>query len=409
MLSCGVPAELIVDAAEVAAIAGAITKSSLAAFDLEFLAQDRLVPTLCLVQVAWQAEHVRLDDAPAKIVAERPHTALIDPLAVDVRPIFEALAAHPHVVAHAPRQDLGLIATRFGIAMPAIADTQIMAAFAGLGDQIGFAPLANELLGLSLGKELQWTDWGQRPLSDAQLAYAESDVLHLPALYSILRDRLGRRLPWALEESSVVAADAVEAANVTPETAWRNVSTRGMDRAALAAIIELAAWRQRTATELDRPLGQVLNEKVLIDLARTRPSDANGVRAIKGLSPLAKQRTEELATAIANAKPDAVTERAANKGAPSLRAQRWSEILLAIVHLVAEQSRVAGRLLATRSDAEAFARAVDEGGLAAAATLPALSTWRREVLGTAWTAWLSGSQVLVGDLDAVTGVRLEPR
>ncbi|MFN0246175.1 MAG: ribonuclease D [Kofleriaceae bacterium] len=403
------PIALIDDAGEVAAIAAAVARSPLVAFDLEFLAQDRLIPTLCVVQVAWLDEHVRLDVAAGAFVAAEVHTALVDPLVVDVGPLLAALAAHPLVVAHAPRQDLGLVATRFGLAIPQIADTQVMAAFAGIGDQVGFASLANDLLGLSLGKELQWTDWGQRPLSDAQLVYAESDVLHLPALYAILRDRLGRRLAWALAESSQVAADAVAASQVTPETAWRQVNARGLDAPAMAALIELSTWRHRTAITLDRPLGQVLNEKLLVDLARQRPRDGGGVRALKGLSSIAKSRADEIVAAIAGANPAAVPPRLASKGSPSIRAQRWAEILLAIVQVVAEKSGVAARLLATRSDAEEFARAVDEGGVAAAEALPALATWRREVIGETWVAWLSGKILLAGDASAPSGVRLDEK
>lgn len=400
------PAALIDDADAVAAVAAAVRESPLAAFDLEFLAQDRLVPTLCVVQVSWLDKHVPLDAPAAAIVAAKPHTALVDPLVVDVRPLLTTLSEHPTIVAHAPRQDLGLIATRFGLAMPHIADTQVMAAFAGMGDQIGFASLANELLGLSLGKELQWTDWAQRPLTDAQLVYAEADVAHLPALFALLRERLGRRLPWALAESSGVSDDALAASRVTPDTAWRQVNTRGMDAAAVAALVELAAWRHHTAIALDRPLGQVLNEKLLLELARSRPRDVGGVRALKGLSPIAKTRTEEIIAALAAAKPDAVPERVAHRTAPSIRAQRWAEILLSIVQVVAERTGVAGRLLATRSDAEEFARTVDENGVAAAEALPALSTWRREVIGETWLAWLGGRIVLAGDATATSGVRL---
>ncbi|HEU4731570.1 MAG TPA: hypothetical protein VFT22_26930, partial [Kofleriaceae bacterium] len=246
------------DADAVAAIIAAIGAAPLVAFDLEFLAQDRLVPTLCLVQVAW-LEHVPLDAPAGAIVATPPVVRLVDPLAVDVAPLIRALAAHPCVIAHAPRQDLAILATRFGVTMPAILDTQVMAAFAGLGDQIGFAGLANELLGLTLGKEQQWTNWAARPLSAAQLAYADADVRHLPAIYARLAARLGARLAWARVESAVVAAEAASAGRVTPETAWQHVSgLRGLDAPTLAAVIELAAWRQRVCIELDRPLGQVL-------------------------------------------------------------------------------------------------------------------------------------------------------
>ena len=56
-------------------------------------------------------------------------------------------------------------------------------------------------------------------------------------------------------------------------------------------------------------------------------------------------------------------------------------MLLAIVQVVADGTGVAARLLATRADAEEFARVVDERGLRRRRALPALASWRREVLG----------------------------
>lgn len=396
------------DANAVAAIIAAIGAAPLVAFDLEFLSQDRLVPTLCLVQVAW-LEHVRLDAPAAAIVAAPPQVRLVDPLAVDVGPLIRALAAHPRVVAHAPRQDLALLTSRFDLELPHVIDTQVMAAFAGIGDQVGFATLANELLGLTLGKELQWTDWSQRPLSPAHVAYADADVRHLPAIYAKLADRLGERLGWAQAESAVIAADAAAAARITAETAWRQVSgLRGLDAQALGAVIALAAWRQRTCTALDRPLGQVLGDKLIIELARLRPTSASAVRGLKGMPGVARARADEIVEAIAAARPGEVPTIAAGRAA-SQRAQRWSEVLLAIVQLVADRSGVAARLLATRADAEELARAVDEHGIAAAEALPALQSWRRAVLGEQWLGWLTGTLVLVGDLQAPHGMQLVAR
>ncbi len=407
MLSCGVTV-LVGEPPQVAAIAAAIGKSSLATFDLEFLTQDRLVPALCLVQVSWLPEHLRLDASVEAIVSTPPELALIDPTTVDVRPLIEALAVHPCVVAHAARQDLGILASQFGIAMQAIIDTQVMAAFAGVGDQIGLAALANELLGLTLGKEQQWTDWAKRPLSAAQLAYAAADVRHLPAIYAVLAAKLGDRLAWARAESSAVAADALDAAMVTPETAWQAIGgLRGLDAPALAAVVELAAWRLRVALEVDKPLGWVLSEKTIVELARQRPEAPGAVRGIKGISHLARQRAEDIIQALASARPADVSPIRAGR-APSLRAQRWSESLLAITQLVADRIGVASRLLATRADAEEFARAVDEHGLDATQSLPANLTWRREVLGAAWSGWLGGTLALVGDLTGPSGLKLLP-
>jgi len=393
----------------VSAIAEAIAVSPLVAFDLEFLAQERLVPALCLVQVAWLPAHQRLDVPATAIVATPPEVALVDALAVDVAPLVASLAAHGRVIAHAARQDLALLAHRFGATLPGLVDTQVMAAFAGLGEQVGLAALANELLGLALSKEQQWTDWSQRPLSAAQLAYADADVRHLPAVYAKLAARLGERIDWVRAETAAVAADAIAAAQVTPESAWRHVGgLRGLDANALAAVIELAAWRQRVAVELDRPLGHVLPEKTLVDLARHRPATPEAVRSVKGVSAVARQRADAVLEALAAARPDAVATRMPTRS-PSLRAQRWSELLLAIVHVVADQLGMAARLLATRADAEEFARTVDERGLDAAEELPALATWRRDVIGELWTRWLTGELALVGDPNAPHGLALLPR
>ena len=408
---------------EVAEIAAAIARASLVAFDLEFVSRDRLVPVLCLLQLAWV--HDASDAGKGAI-------RLVDPLAVDVAPIVGALAAHPVVVAHAARQDLGLLAARFGTGMAGLVDTQLMAAFCGIGDQVGLATLADEVLGVALGKEQQWTDWAARPLSPAQLAYAEADVRHLPAIYAALAPRLGGRLAWVRAESAQVVVEAVAAASVTPETAWQHVAgARGLDPAGHAAMVELAAWRQRVAVELDRPLGQVLADKLLVELARHRPNAA-AVRQQKGLSPLARTRADAIAQAIARSgfagprsaaerrRGDEIatsgsrtkmsglrTERSGTRTSP--RAQRWADVLLALVQLVAEDTGIAPRLLATRADAEELARAVDDGGLAAAEPLPALASWRREVLGEVWKAWLSGQIALVGDPASPHGIRLVPR
>jgi ribonuclease D len=59
-------------------------------------------------------------------------------------------------------------------------------------DKHGLKELTKELLGRDLSKEQQSSDWGAPELSDAQLAYAASDVLHLHALKDKLDTMLAR-------------------------------------------------------------------------------------------------------------------------------------------------------------------------------------------------------------------------
>jgi ribonuclease D len=59
-------------------------------------------------------------------------------------------------------------------------------------DKHGLKDLVRELLGHDLSKQQQSSDWGAETLSDAQLAYAASDVLYLHALKERLESMLAR-------------------------------------------------------------------------------------------------------------------------------------------------------------------------------------------------------------------------
>src|SRR5882724_3588281 len=66
-------------------------------------------------------------------------------------------------------------------------------------DRHGLKDLVKELLGIELSKQQQSSDWGAAKLSDAQLSYAASDVLHLHGLKARLDQMLARedRVPLA--------------------------------------------------------------------------------------------------------------------------------------------------------------------------------------------------------------------
>jgi ribonuclease D len=59
-------------------------------------------------------------------------------------------------------------------------------------DRHGLKDIARELLGVEISKQQQSSDWGSETLSEAQLAYAASDVLHLHALREKLNAMLER-------------------------------------------------------------------------------------------------------------------------------------------------------------------------------------------------------------------------
>jgi ribonuclease D len=375
---------LVSDPSEVDSLAKALAGASEVGFDCEFLSQDRLVPQLCLLQLVFE-EH------------GAPQIAMVDCLAVDIRPLAEALAAHPHPIAHAPRQDLQLLATRFGVEMPQVFDLQTAAAFVGLGDQLGYAKLVAAMLGFELAKDLQWTDWARRPLSSAQLAYAAADVEHLLPLYRTLIARLGPRAAWAREESRRLAAVARQAADLHEDDAWETVSGAGaLPPRSLAVVVALAGWRLGMARQLDRPLGHVISDKVIVELARRPPKDVEALRR-RIESSAARDRVEELMALFLRAEDRDPPSRPARRGPLPRRAEGWVSGLLLIVELVSGQEQIAPRLLATRAEVEALARAFDARGELGISDHPLMNGWRRPLLGELCAGWLRGELAIVND------------
>ena len=84
---------------------------------------------------------------------------------------------------HFARFDLAVLHKHLGIMPFPVYCTKIASRIARTyTDKHGLKDLVRELLGIDLSKQQQLSDWGAEALSDAQVAYAASDVLHLHAL-----------------------------------------------------------------------------------------------------------------------------------------------------------------------------------------------------------------------------------
>jgi ribonuclease D len=94
---------------------------------------------------------------------------------------------------HFARFDLGMIANALGVMPGPVYCTRTASRLVRTyTDKHGLKDLARELLGIDMSKQQQLSDWGAEALSDAQLAYAASDVLHLHALKDKLDAMLAR-------------------------------------------------------------------------------------------------------------------------------------------------------------------------------------------------------------------------
>ncbi len=110
-------------------------------------------------------------------------------------PNLERLLAAPDVVKlfHFGRFDMAMLCQAFGVMAGPVYCTKIASKIARTyTDRHGLKDLTRELLGVEISKQQQSSDWGSEELTDAQLAYAASDVLHLHTLRQKLDAMLER-------------------------------------------------------------------------------------------------------------------------------------------------------------------------------------------------------------------------
>jgi ribonuclease D len=110
-------------------------------------------------------------------------------------PRLEKMLANPDVLKlfHFGRFDMATLCNAFGVIPAPVYCTKIASKIARTyTDRHGLKDLTRELLGVEISKQQQSSDWGAETLSEAQLAYAASDVLYLHALREKLDAMLAR-------------------------------------------------------------------------------------------------------------------------------------------------------------------------------------------------------------------------
>ena len=150
------------------------------AIDTETMGLDPMRDRLCVVQLSpgdGSAEVVQIAAGQKKV------------------PNIEKLLADTSIVKifHFARFDLAAMANAFGVMAGPVYCTKIASRLARTyTDKHGLKDLAREVLGVDLSKQQQSSDWGADALSDPQVSYAATDVLHLHALREKLDVMLAR-------------------------------------------------------------------------------------------------------------------------------------------------------------------------------------------------------------------------
>jgi ribonuclease D len=184
-------------------------------------------------------------------------------------------------VLHAGLQDIELLCGEFGhAAPPALFDTQVVWSLLGPEASVSLAFLQFRVLGVRSSKGYQADDWMRRPLPQAQLEYAASDIIHLPALERELRRRaceLGREhvIPDACRE--LLLPEPAGATLLSFESFRNAWQLDGPGQNALRALIE---WYNGLA-----PGELQLQSRTLLSIASRLPSNLRELSRIKGVSP----------------------------------------------------------------------------------------------------------------------------
>jgi ribonuclease D len=373
---------------DVAELAAAARASGRLGIDTEFMSEGRYRALLCLVQVA-------VDDG----AGEEPRIVLVDSLQdVDITPLAELLADPAiEIVLHAGRQDVAILRRTWQTEIHNIFDTQIAAGFVGASAQAGYSNLLGTILGRRVGKTASYTRWNQRPLTAEQLSYAREDVVHLLELSDRIQARLeesGRR-EWASEECRLLESATDER---DPETAWERLPRIGqLDPRSRAIARELAAWRERTASQEDRPVGSILADPALVEAAKRRPKTVAALEQIRGVHPSnIRRRGEAIIEAIQLGAERPPIPREERRGSSESGDAPLIALAEALIRARALDAGLAYELITSRAELDqivASARRRDPEP-----SVRTLSGWRRELVGDDLRDLLAGrSSVAVGD------------
>jgi len=360
--------QLVAETRGVAELAGRVRAAGRMGLDTEFVRERTYRARLCLLQVATDDE-----------------IALVDPVSADVSEIARLVGApEVEVVVHAGRQDLDILFDRYGTVPSRVYDVQIAAGFAGFGASLPYGRLVESVAGVTLTKGESYTDWCRRPLTPAQLTYAEEDVRFLLPVADRLKSELERRgrAAWALEEMRALEDEA--SYGVDPERAWRRIPGRGTLSPRQAAVLRrLAAWREDKAARRDIPRGWVVKDPTLGEIARRRPRTIAELKAIRGLNAREAERSgREILAEVAAAAGSSVSdlEAPAWPRAAVARARVVSGLADVVARARCERAGVAPELVVTRAEvetvlAELFSGALDEN------RHRLLRGWRRTLVG----------------------------
>lgn len=231
----------------------ALAASSTLSVDTEFVRERTFYPQPGLIQVS-----------------DEQNIYLIDPSACGSLSAFFELLESPdiRIIMHSSSEDIELFYFMGCGVIQNLFDTQIAAAWLGMGMSLSLQRLVEHHNNIVIEKQLSRTDWLKRPLSDAQLEYAAIDVLYLNTICAeqeaslieqgffefMLEDCILRCATKRVEEQDRLAYLKVKKANT-------------LEKIALSRLQKLSVWREQMARKYDKPRQHVIKDAQILSIS----------------------------------------------------------------------------------------------------------------------------------------------
>ncbi len=364
--------------------ASRVTDSPWLAVDTEFLRERTYFPRLCLIQVA-----------------NEDVAAAIDPIAItDLSPLQELLM-NPQIekVFHAARQDMEIFLNTWDSLPQPLFDTQPAAALLGLGDQVGYGKLIQQVLKTELAKDHSRTDWSRRPLDKAQLRYALDDVIYLGQAYLKMKSQLEKlhRLPWL--DAEFKALTDPQTYSLEPLEMWKKVKGwQHLKGIKLAILQALAAWREQQALARNLPRRWILKDDVLLELARRAPKTLAELERIRGIDGgFLRSNGEAMLKQIQQSlqlPKDQWPKDKLPAARPSPEQEAVLDLLNAALRLIAHEAGLSPQVIASRKDLLTLLSGENQ--------TPLLQGWRKTLAGEPLLELLAGQRQLLMERGKVT-------
>lgn len=248
-----------------------LSQETLIALDTESNSMHAYRGRVCLIQLST-----------------REKDYIIDPLTIaDMQPLGQLLV-DPAIekIFHAAEYDLICMQRDFGFSITNVFDTMLASRLLGV-PHVGLADVLAAHFGVKPDKRHQLDDWGERPLPEESLIYAQMDTHYLPGL----RDELRTELVDAhlLEEAAEIFRDLqyidVEEKEFDPDGYWKIGRPRALNRREMTYLREFYLVRDAIAQEVDVPPYKIMSNKAMVKLAQRPPTNFRDLFNMRELSP----------------------------------------------------------------------------------------------------------------------------